>query len=240
MQSLMELDHRNVMKKQKRKEMKALLSFFKKKGLWKAAIESELSSFSENDMWKLKPLPPNRKKLKCRYFLSIKPETENQKKFYNGRLVAKGYIQVYDTDYLNRFAPVLRLALFRILIALAVQESYYIHQMDVATAFLNGDLKEDSHMEQTEGGEDLEDPEYVCHLKNALYRVKQAPSTWYKKIHSVFQSMGVHWGKPDNGIYAGKVRNEVVRIELYLDDLIISCPDSRVLTDVKKSLASQF
>ena len=133
-----------------------------------------------------------------------------------------------------------RLASVRILLALAVQESHYIHQMDVKTAFLNGDLEEDIYMEQPEGGEDLEHPEYVCHLKKALYGLKQAPRTWYKKMDSVLQSLGVHREKADNGIFSGKIRNEVVRIALCVDDLIISCSDAKVLMDVKKSLASHF
>ena len=70
---------------------------------------------------------------------------------YKARLVAQGCSQKYGQDYDETFSPVVRFESIRIVIALAVQFGLKLHQMDVTTAFLNGELKEDIHMKQPEG-----------------------------------------------------------------------------------------
>ena len=59
------------------------------------------------------------------------------------RLVARGFSQIYGVDYLDTYAPVVKLASIRILLAIAAIYRLEIHQMDVVTAFLAGDLEEE-------------------------------------------------------------------------------------------------
>ena len=66
---------------------------------------------------------------------------------YKARLVAKGYSQQYGLDYDETFSPVARFESLRMLLALAVQDGLYVHQMNVATAFLNGQLQEEVYMD---------------------------------------------------------------------------------------------
>ena len=65
--------------------------------------------------------------------------------------MAKGFTQLKDIDYFDIFAPIARMTSIRLLIALAAIHSLVIHQMDVKTAFLNGDLDEEVYMKQPEG-----------------------------------------------------------------------------------------
>ena len=70
---------------------------------------------------------------------------------YKARLVAKGFWQKEEIDYFDTYAPVLRITTIRVLFVLASLHNLYVHQMDVKTAFLNGDLDEEIYVEQSEG-----------------------------------------------------------------------------------------
>ena len=207
---------------------------------WIMAMDNEMRSLKENETWELASLPPNRKALRCKWVFRLKPKTQNQPKTYKARLVVKGFEQQYGVDYLETFAPVVKLSSVRTLLALAVHENHYVHQMDVKTAFLNGDIEEEIYMTQPEGYEDKSFPNAVCYLKKSLYGLKQAPRNWYKKIDPVLQSVGVSRSVADNGIYCGVVNDVCIRIALYVDDLIISCAEAALLQKVKKSLESHF
>nr|GEV06735.1 hypothetical protein [Tanacetum cinerariifolium] len=91
------------------------------------------------------------------------------------RLVAKGYRQEEGIDFEESFTPVVRIEAIRIFIANAISKNMTIYQMDVKTAFLNGELKEEVYVSQLEGFVDPDHPTHVCRLKKALYGLKQSP-----------------------------------------------------------------
>nr|GEY24643.1 retrovirus-related Pol polyprotein from transposon TNT 1-94 [Tanacetum cinerariifolium] len=91
------------------------------------------------------------------------------------QLVAKGYRQDEGIDFVESFAPVSRIEAIRIFIANAASKNMTIYQMDVKTAFLNGELKEKVYVSQPEGFVDPDHPTHVYRLKKALYGLKQAP-----------------------------------------------------------------
>jgi len=90
---------------------------------------------------------------------------------------------------LATYSPVTKIATVRVLIALAAIYNLIVHQMDVKTAFLNGDLEEEFHMTQPEGGEVPGQENKVCRLKKSLYGIKQAPKQWYEKFDSSLVQM---------------------------------------------------
>ncbi|GKE30360.1 retrovirus-related pol polyprotein from transposon TNT 1-94 [Tanacetum coccineum] len=96
------------------------------------------------------------------------------------RLVAKGYRQEEGIDFEESFAPVARIEAIRIFIANAASKNMTIYQMDVKTAFLNGELKEELVNQRVlllnQG------PQTVYRLKKALYGLKQAPRAWYDTL----------------------------------------------------------
>ena len=87
------------------------------------------------------------------------------------RLVAKGFSQKQNIDYFDTFALVTRISFIHILIALASVHKLFIHQMDVKTSFLNGDLEARSGQENK-----------VCKFLKSLYSLKQAPKLWHEKF----------------------------------------------------------
>ena len=94
---------------------------------------------------------------------------------YKDRLVVKGYKQKEGLDYFDTYSPVTRITSIRMLIALAAVHDLKIHQMDVKTAFLNRELKEEIYMEQPEGFMVPDKEKKVCRLVKSLYGLKQAP-----------------------------------------------------------------
>nr|GEV22462.1 retrotransposon protein, putative, unclassified [Tanacetum cinerariifolium] len=104
------------------------------------------------------------------------------------RLVAKGYRQEERIDFDESFAPVTCIEAIRIFIANVASKNITIYQMDVKTAFLNGELKKEVYVSQPEGFVDPNQPTHVYRLKNALYRLKQAPRAWFLKVLEAFLS----------------------------------------------------
>ena len=89
------------------------------------------------------------------------------------RLVAHGFVQQEGIDYNDAFTPVARMESVRVLLALAAQEGWQVHHMDVKSAFLNGNLKE-VYVRQPPGY-GITGEEKVYHLRKALYGLRQAP-----------------------------------------------------------------
>ncbi|WJZ85389.1 hypothetical protein VitviT2T_004929 [Vitis vinifera] len=118
---------------------------------WKEAINDEMDSIMSNQTWELVDLPPGSKPIGCKWVFRRKYHTDGMIQTFKARLVAKRFKQREGTDYFDTYAPVARTASFRILFALASIHNLFVHQMDVKTAFLNGDLNEEVYMEQPEG-----------------------------------------------------------------------------------------
>ncbi|GJW00915.1 retrovirus-related pol polyprotein from transposon TNT 1-94 [Tanacetum coccineum] len=110
------------------------------------------------------------------------------------RLVAKGYRQEEGIDFEESFAPVARIEAIRIFIANAASKNMTIYQMDVKTAFLNGELKEEVYVSQPEGFVDPDHPTHVYRLKKALYGLKQAPQACSKFQMSMMGQMSFFLG----------------------------------------------
>ncbi|MCO5580165.1 hypothetical protein L7F22_034032 [Adiantum nelumboides] len=147
-------------------------------------MDCEYQSLMANGTWQLVPAPPNRKLVTCKWLLRKKFHADGSVSRYKARLVARGFTQIPGMDYSEIFSPVLCITSFRILIAIAALFGFLLHQMDVRTAFLNGDLQEEIYMSQPDGGyTSLQHPDYVCRLLKALYGLKQSPRQWYLRFH---------------------------------------------------------
>ena len=115
---------------------------------WIKAMEEEMESMKVNHVWDLVDLPPNRKAIGNKWVLRIKRKADGTIERYKARLVAKGYTQQEGIDYEETFSPVVRFASIRLILAIVAHMDLELHQMDVKTAFLNGDLEEEIYMDQ--------------------------------------------------------------------------------------------
>ena len=119
------------------------ISFRVKKEEWTEAMKNEIDSLKKNDVWDLVELPKGRKAIGCKWIYKTKLDADGEIERYKVRLVAQGCNQKYGIDYDETPSPVVRFKSICTVIALAASFGLKLHQMDVKTAFLNGELKEE-------------------------------------------------------------------------------------------------
>jgi hypothetical protein len=207
---------------------------------WEQAIQSEYNSIISNGTWTLVKLPAGRKAIGCKWVFKVKYTATGAIEKYKARLVAKGYSQTQGIDYDETFAPVAKFNSIRVLLAIAAQEDFEIHQMDVMTAFLNADLEEDVYMAQPEGFVEKGNEELVCKLHKSLYGLKQASRSWYHKIDGELVGLGFTRSQADHSVYSLQKDNVKIIIALYVDDLILMANDLAKLLQIKEELGKRF
>lgn len=145
---------------------------------WRQAMDSEISSIEKNGTWLLTDLPKGAKSIGVKWVYKTKLNQHGDIEKYKARLVAKGYAQEHGIDYEEVYAPVARMDTVRMILALAAQRGWTVYQLDVKSAFLQGELTEEVYVEQPKGYE-LENAESkVYKLHKALYGLKQAPRAY--------------------------------------------------------------
>ena len=118
---------------------------------WHDAMQQEIDSLCKHDVWELTELPDGKQAIRSKWVFRTKCNADGSIERRKARLVAQGYCQKYGVDYDETFSPVVRFESLRTVIALSVQQGLKLHQMDVATAFLNGELAEEVYVKQPEG-----------------------------------------------------------------------------------------
>ena len=148
------------------------------KAKWMTAMDRELESLGINDVWDLVELPKDRKAVGSKWVFKLKRNADGSVERYKARLVAQGFTQKFGVESV------------RTVIALAVQNGLKLHQMDVATAFLNGELKEEVYMKQPEGFVTKGQEHLVCRLRRNIYGLKQSSRCWNTVLHKKLKKMG--------------------------------------------------
>ncbi|GJY22065.1 retrovirus-related pol polyprotein from transposon TNT 1-94 [Tanacetum coccineum] len=138
-------------------------------------MQEEIHEFERLQVWELVPCPDLVMLIKLKWIFNVKKDECSGVLKNKARLVAKGYRQEEGIDFKESFAPVARLEAIRIFIANAANKNMTIYQMDVKTAFLNGELREVVYVSQPEGFVAQDKPNNVYMLKKALYGLKKAP-----------------------------------------------------------------
>ena len=202
---------------------------------WTPGITKEHDCLLRNKTWTLVKREPDMHVLPSKYVFRVK----------NGgpkaRLVALGCRQLHGVDYLETFAPVVKLTTIRTMLALAATHDLECEQMDVTTAFLNGDLDEDIYMQIPEGLRNAQNEGMVCKLQKSLYGLKQAPRQWYAKIHHYLVQDLKFLGSPnDPCLYVRKSSEGLLIIALYVDDLLIVGDSKTEIATLKGELSKRF
>ncbi|GJZ70371.1 putative ribonuclease H-like domain-containing protein [Tanacetum coccineum] len=182
---------------------------------WFQAMQEEIHEFDRLDVWELVPPPDSAMIIALKWIYKVKLDEYGDVLKNKARLVAKGFRQEEGLDFEESFAPVARLEAIRIFIANAASKNMTVYQMDVKTAFLNGELKEEVYVHQPEGFVDPERPHHVYRLKKALYGLKQAPRAWYDTLSKFLLAQGFSKGvvDPTLGIFINqsKYANEILK-----------------------------
>nr|AAW28564.1 Retrovirus-related Pol polyprotein from transposon TNT 1-94, putative [Solanum demissum] len=158
---------------------------------------------------------------------------------YKARLVVKGYRQKEGLEYFDTYSPVTMITSNRMLVELAAVHDLKIHQMDVKTVFLNGELEEEIYMEQPEGFVVPGKEEKMYRLVNSLYELKQAPKQWHAKFDQTMLANGFKINECDKCVYIKNVPNDEVINCLYVDDMLILSKDIDDINAIKRMLSNK-
>ena len=118
---------------------------------WRQAMHDELQALQDNHTWDIVSCPAGVKLISCKWVYSIKLRFDGSIERHKARLVALRNRQEYGLDYEETFAPVAKMTIVRIVMAINVSKGWLLHQMDVKNAFLHGDLKEEIFMSPPPG-----------------------------------------------------------------------------------------
>ncbi|GJY96817.1 retrovirus-related pol polyprotein from transposon TNT 1-94, partial [Tanacetum coccineum] len=171
---------------------------------WFQAMQDEIHEFDRLDVWELVPPPDCAMIIALKWIYKVKLDEYGDVLKNKARLVAKGYRQEEGLDFEESFASVARLEAIRIFLANAASKNMIVYQMDVKTAFLNGELKEVVYVSQPEGFVDPDRPHHVYRLKKALYVLKQAPRVWYDTLSKFLLAQGFSKGVVDPTLFIRK------------------------------------
>ncbi|GKE14548.1 retrovirus-related pol polyprotein from transposon TNT 1-94, partial [Tanacetum coccineum] len=130
------------------------------------------------------------------------------------RLVAQGFKQEEGIDFKESFESVARIEAIRIFVANAAHKNMTIYQMDIKTAFLNGELKEKVYVSQPEGFVDQDNPSHVYKLKKALYA--------------------------DPTFFIRKAGNDLLLVQIYADDIIFASTNTAMCDEFANLMTTKF
>jgi hypothetical protein len=190
---------------------------------WKEALNSEMSSLLENETWTLVKREPGMKVIPSKWVFKLKRDSQGRINRYKCRLVAGGHRQKHGIDFDETFAPVSKATSLRVLLSVAAFNKWKVHQFDIKTAFLHGDIDIDVYMEQPQGFE--MGLCLVCKLTKCLYGLKQAPRAWFAKLTQFLETLGLGPSVADPSIWFGKPFGLPVYISLVVDDTLVTSPD---------------
>jgi hypothetical protein len=204
----------------------------------RASRDAEYSSQLENGTWELTHLPPGKQAYDSKWVVRIKTDEAGKVDVYKSRLVVKGFQQKEGVDYNEVFAPTAKAPTLRVLLAGAAVCGWHIQQMDVKTAFLYGDIKEEIYMKQPSGYDDGSGR--VCRLKKAIYGLKQAPRCWYEKLSGALEEIGFHASSCDESLFILQEKGKQVLLLVYVDDLLLFSSDLLLINKVEGELKTRF
>jgi hypothetical protein len=119
--------------------------------LWEESMQKEYDLLLDNQTWDLVPLSRRRKLVRFKWVYRTKREANGQVSKYKERLVGKGFQQIHRIDYDETFSPISKMESIRLVLAIAATKGWEVHQMNVKSVFLHGDISEEIFMEKPLG-----------------------------------------------------------------------------------------
>ncbi|RDX84702.1 hypothetical protein CR513_34214, partial [Mucuna pruriens] len=161
----------------------------------------------KNQTWELVDPPSNKKPITLKYVYKVKVNPKGEVVKHKAKLVAKGI------DYDEVYAPVAKIETVRLVVAIANNANWSMHQLDVKFSFLNGPLEEEVYVNQPQGF-------VVKGKENKVYKLKKA-----LRIDDYLSQIGFRKCTSKHGVYVkcwkGSMKSKKLLVCLYVDDLLI-------------------
>ena len=203
--------------------------------LWKAAMDEEIKSLSNNDTFTVTDLPEGKIPVGGRWVYVLKGDPKNP--IYKARYVAKGYSQIAGIDYGETFSPTARMESVRSLMQIAVQYDLILHQMDVKSAYLHAPIDQEIYVNQPAG---YSTANKVWKLNKSLYGLKQSGRNWHQTLHDYLMKLGFNKSTADPCIFFKRDGNDVTILLVWVDDIIVATSTINLMSDIKSKLSSKF
>ncbi|PKU87036.1 Retrovirus-related Pol polyprotein from transposon TNT 1-94 [Dendrobium catenatum] len=207
---------------------------------WRNAMAEEIFALHKQGTWTLVLPLAKASILGSKWTYKTKYHTNGSVAKYKARLVAQGNYQEFGIDYTETFSPVVKLPTIRILLTIALHNSWPVQQLDVANAFLHGTLSETVYMSQPKGFEDNSRPDHVCKLNKAIYGLKKAPRQWYNTFTSFLVTLGFSHSQADPSLLIYRKDQVQIFLLVYVDDILIAGNDSKHLHFILSKLNTEF
>jgi hypothetical protein len=201
--------------------------------LWLQAIEEEFDALDCKGTW-VPDLKSHKQALPTHVILKVKRNADGSVERFKARIVAGGNHQQFGQDYFETYAPVVDFAIVRVFLYIAVCSNMRMVQVDVKTAFLNGELDEDVYVMSPRGVPGH--PPSRRKLRKALYGLKQAHKAWHVKLVSDLYRLGFVELTSAPCVFMLKTDQGAVYILVYVDDLLVLAPTDELLSSVLTSL----
>ncbi|GJY31106.1 retrovirus-related pol polyprotein from transposon TNT 1-94 [Tanacetum coccineum] len=203
-------------------------------------MQEEIHKFERLQVWELVPCPDKVMLIKLKWIYKVKTDEFSGVLKNKARLVTQGFRQEKGIDFKESFASVARIEAMRIFVANAANKNMTIFQMEVETAFLNGELKEEVYVSQPKGIVDQDNPSHVYKLKKALYNLKQAPRAWYDLLSSFLISQHFSKGAVDPTLFTRKAGNDLMLVQIYVDDIIFASTNTAMCNKFANLMTTKF
>nr|GEV70546.1 retrovirus-related Pol polyprotein from transposon TNT 1-94 [Tanacetum cinerariifolium] len=203
-------------------------------------MQDEIQEFDQLQVWELVPQPNCVMIIALKWIYKVKLDEYGDVLKIKEQLVAKGYRQEKGIDFEESFASVARIEAIRIFIANAASKNMTIYQMDVKTTFLNGELKEEVYVSQSDDFVDPDHPTHVYRLKKALYGLKQAPRAWYDTLLRFLLDNKFSKGAVDQTLFTRKTGKHILLVQIYVDDIIFSSTYPKACDTFSNEMISMF
>ena len=177
----------------------------------------------------------------CRWVYTVKVGPDGQVDRLKACLVAKGYTQVYGSDYGDTFSLVAKIASICLHLSMAALCSWPLFQLDIKNAFLHGDLAKEVYMEQPPGFVAQRESGLVCRLRRSLYGLKQSPRAWFDRFSSVVQEFGMLHSTTDHSVfYYHNSSGQCIYLVVYVEEIVITSSDQDGIQKLKQHLFIHF
>ena len=197
--------------------------------LWVEAMNREIDCLNKNNTWELVKKPEGKRILDLKWVF-----TRKLNNLFKARIVVRGFQQKEVLE--DIYSPVAKMQTLKILLSYCCQNGFFVEQMDVETAFLNGKVKSEVYVKQPIGYEDGSDK--VFRLEKALYGLRESPRAWYECFDDYLTSLNFKRSKNDYCLYYIKEGIDTIYLILFVDDLLI-CSKNRVKLNYIKNLLSK-
>ncbi|CAL2254340.1 unnamed protein product [Prunus armeniaca] len=204
-------------------------------------MNDEMEALQKNSTLEMTILPIGKRTVGCRWIYIVKFKADGTIERYKARLVAKGYTQTYGIDYGETFAPVAKINTIRVLLSLAANLNWQLHQFDVKNAFLHSDLEEEVYMDSPPGCKmGLNTSNMVCKLRKSLYGLKQSPRAWFGKFSKSMKDFEYKQSNSDHTLFLKHKKGKVTTLIVYVDDMVVTGNDPVEKAALQHHLASEF